>query len=106
MGWVYLLIAGLCELGLTTSMKFAEGFTRLLPTVGVALFGALSGWLISKAMQTIPIGTAYAIWTGIGAFGTAVIGMIFFKDPATFARIFWLIMLAVSLAGLKIASGD
>ncbi|PKM43835.1 MAG: QacE family quaternary ammonium compound efflux SMR transporter [Gammaproteobacteria bacterium HGW-Gammaproteobacteria-1] len=101
MGWNYLLLAGLFELGFTTSLKLSDQFTRLGPTLLTLLFGGISFWLLSKAMQSIPLGTAYAVWTGIGAFGTAIIGMLFFKDPLTFWRAFFLCTLIGSIAGLK-----
>lgn len=101
MGWNYLLLAGLFELGFTTFLKLSDQFTRLGPTLLTLLFGGISFWLLSKSMQTIPLGTAYAVWTGIGAFGTAIIGILFFKDPLTFWRAFFLCTLIASIAGLK-----
>jgi quaternary ammonium compound-resistance protein SugE len=100
-GWQYLLLAGFFELGFTTSLKLSEQFTRLGPTLLTLLFGAISFWLLSKAMQTISLGTAYAVWTGIGAFGTAIIGILFFKDPLDFWRVFFLCTLIASIAGLR-----
>lgn len=101
MAWNYLLLAGLFELFFTTSLKLSDQFTRPVPTLLTILFGGISFWLLSKAMQTIPLGTAYAVWTGIGAFGTAVIGILYFKDPLTFWRAFFLCTLIGSIAGLK-----
>ncbi len=106
MGWNYLLLAGLFELGFTTSLKMSEQFTRLGPTLSTLVLGGISFWLLSKAMQTIPLGTAYAVWTGIGAFGTAIIGIVFFKDPLSFWRAFFLCTLIASIAGLKFIAQD
>ncbi|MEW6646663.1 MAG: multidrug efflux SMR transporter [Pseudomonadota bacterium] len=100
-GWHYLLLAGIFELGFTTSLKLSEQFSRVGPTLLTLLFGGISFWLLSKAMQTVSLGTAYAVWTGIGAFGTAIIGILFFKDPLTFWRAFFLCTLIGSIAGLK-----
>ena len=105
-GWTYLLLAGVFELGFTTALKLSEQFTRLGPSLMVLVFGSLSFWLLSKSMATISLGTAYAVWTGIGAFGTALIGIVFFKDPLSFWRVFFLLTLIGSIAGLKAVSGE
>lgn len=101
MGWLYLLLAGLFELGFTTSLKMSASFTRLWPSVSVLVFGSISLWLLSRSLQTIPLGTAYAIWTGMGAFGTVVIGMLFFSEPVSTARMVLLSILVLSIIGLK-----
>lgn len=106
MGWIYLFAAGIAEVGFSTFLKLTEGFSKTLPTIGFAIFAVLSFWLLTRAMETIPLGTAYAVWTGIGAFGTAVIGIVFFKDPVTFARIFFLVLLLSSVVGLKLVSSN
>lgn len=106
MGWVYLLVAGLFELGFTTALKLSEQFTRPLATVLVFVLGGVSFWLLSKAMEEISLGTAYAVWTGIGAFGTAIIGILFFKDPLTFWRVFFLCTLVGSIIGLKFVAHE
>jgi quaternary ammonium compound-resistance protein SugE len=102
--WVALLLAGIFEIGFTSFMKLSEGFTKLIYTGLFFASGSVSFSLLSMAMKTIPLGTAYAIWTGIGAAGTALIGMIFFKDPVSFDRIFFLLLLIGSIAGLKMVS--
>ncbi len=104
MGWVYLAFAGIFELGFTSFLKLSVGFTKLLPSIGFLIFSALSFWLLTKSLTTIPLGTAYAVWTGIGALGTAIIGMIFFKDPVSLGRVLFLAILIGSIVGLKIVS--
>jgi quaternary ammonium compound-resistance protein SugE len=104
MGWVYLSLAGLFEVGFTTSLKLSDGFSRLWPSLSFCLFAALSFWLLMLATKNIPLGTAYAVWTGIGAFGTALIGILFFGDPTNPARVFFLTMLIISIIGLKFFS--
>ena len=101
MGWLYLLLAGVFELGFTTSLKFSEAFTKVWPSIMVLIFGTISLWLLSRALLTIPLGTAYAIWTGIGALGTVIIGMLFFNEPISTARIILLSILIGSIIGLK-----
>ena len=104
MAWIYLLAAGLFEIGFTTFLKLSEGFTKLLPSLGFLVFSATSFWLLTIAMKTIPLGTAYAVWTGIGAFGTVIVGILFFNDPISFWRIFFLTVLVGSIVGLKLVS--
>ncbi len=101
MGWLYLLLAGVFELGFTTSLKMSDSFSRLGPSILVLVFGSISLWLLSRSLMSIPIGTAYAIWTGMGAFGTVVIGMLFFSEPISVARIVLLTTLVLSIIGLK-----
>lgn len=106
MAWTYLLIAGIFELGFTTALKLSEQFTRLVPSLLVFILGGISFWLLSKAMQDIPLGTAYAVWTGIGAAGTALIGILFFKDPLSFWRVFFISTLVASIVGLRYVAPD
>lgn len=102
MPWVYLVFAGLFEIGFTTCMKLSNGFTRLGPSLAFLFFAVGSFVLLARATTVIPLGTGYAVWTGIGAFGTAVIGIVFFRDPATLGRIFFLALLIGSIIGLKL----
>ncbi len=102
MAWFYLILAGLFEIGFTTCLKFSESFTRLIPTLGFIAFAALSFTSLSHSLNRIPLGTAYAVWTGIGAFGTALIGIAFFGESADLARIFFLLLLIISIIGLKL----
>lgn len=104
MSWIFLLIAGFFEIGFTTFLKLSNGFTRPMATIGFFVCGLISFYLLTLGMKTIPLGTAYAVWTGIGAFGTAIIGILFFKDPTDFPRLFFLGLLIISLIGLKLFS--
>jgi len=106
MGWLYLLLAGICEVGFTTSLKLSQNFTRPLPSIAFAISVIASFWLLTKAMETIPLGTAYAVWAGIGAFGTVIVGLAFFNDPLNFWRLFFLSLLIVAIVGLKFVSSD
>jgi quaternary ammonium compound-resistance protein SugE len=106
MSWIYLLIAGVFEISFALSLKYSESFTKLWPTIGFIVFTILSYYFLDKALGTIPLGTAYAIWTGIGAIGIAVIGMAFLKEPVDFWRIFFIIALVSSIIGLKLVSNS
>ena len=104
MSWVYLITAGVFEVGFTTFLKLSDNFSKLWPTIGFLVFSIASFMFLARAMHTIPLGTAYAVWTGIGAFGTAVIGIYFFNDPFSFLRVFFLTLLVASVVGLKLVS--
>ena len=104
MGWLYVIIAGIFEIGFTTAMKLSEGFTKVYPLLFFVAFAIASFYLLTKSLSTLPLGTAYAVWTGIGAFGTAVIGIFYFGEPATVGRIVFLFMLIGSIVGLKLVS--
>src|SRR4051794_35280485 len=104
MAWIYLLLAGICEIGFTTCLKLSENFSRLQPTIGFLALSFLSFTALSLSLKSIPLGTAYAIWTGIGAFGTALIGIFFFGESTDFWRVFFLLCLIGSIIGLKVAS--
>ncbi|WP_099867056.1 DMT family transporter [Pararhizobium haloflavum] len=104
MAWVLLIIAGLFEIAMALTLKASEGFSRLMPTIGFFVFGGISFYLLSRALVAIPVGTAYAVWTGIGAAGTAIFGMIVFKEPATVMRLFFISLLIGSIIGLKAVS--
>ncbi|MGZ5247103.1 MAG: DMT family transporter [Flavitalea sp.] len=107
MNWIILILAGLCEIGFTTCLSKAKettGNTSLLWLVGFFISLALSMYLLYKATQTLPMGTAYAVWTGIGAVGTALIGILFFKESTDFWRLFFIATLIGSIAGLKAVS--
>ena len=99
--WSYLVAAGLLEILFTTLMKLSEGLSRLWPTLGFLATAALSFFCLNRSLSQIPLGTAYAVWTGLGAFGTVVVGMIFFKDPVSWPRILLLSLLIGSVIGLK-----
>ena len=101
MAWIYLTIAGVLEVAWAIGLSKTEGFTKLWPSVWTALGLAGSMWLLALAARTIPIGTAYPIWTGIGAVGTAILGMILLKEPATAMRILFIVMIVGGIVGLK-----
>lgn len=104
MAWTALVIAGLFEIGWAVGLKYTEGFTRLWPSMWVAGAMAVSLYLLSIALKTIPVGTGYAVWTGIGAAGTAVIGMILFEEPKDVARIVCIAMIISGVVGLRVFS--
>ena len=103
--WTYLIIAGVLETGWAIGLKYTEGFTKLIPSLltGIALAGSM--YLLALAAKTLPIGTAYGVWVGIGALGAAILGIILFQEPVTAGRLFFLVLLLVSIIGLKITSG-
>ena len=105
MSWIYLIIAGFLECGWALSLKYTEGFTRPLPSLMTATAMIASFWFLSLAMKTIQVGTAYAVWTGIGATGVALAGMLFFDEPSDIARILCLLLILSGVIGLKIFSG-
>jgi quaternary ammonium compound-resistance protein SugE len=107
MNWILLIIAGFFEVGFTTCLgkaKTADGSTALWWMAGFFVSLSLSMYLLYKATQTLPMGTAYAVWTGIGAIGTVIIGILFFREPADFWRLFFITTLVASIAGLKFVS--
>jgi quaternary ammonium compound-resistance protein SugE len=105
MAWVLLVVAGLLEVCWSVGLKYTEGFTRLWPSVLVGVALSASMWLLATAARTLPIGTAYGVWVGIGALGAAILGMVLFREPATPARLFFLALLLVSIIGLKLTGG-
>ena len=104
MSWVYLLAAGLLEICFAMGLKYTDGFTRLWPSVGTMLAAGASLWLMTQAMKGIPVGTAYAVWTGIGATGVAVAGMLLFAESASPARLACIGLIVAGVVGLKLAS--
>ena len=104
MAWIYLFIAGLFECGWAIGLKYTEGFTKLVPSLLTVAAMALSFLLLSIAMKTIPVGTAYAVWTGIGAVGVAILGMILFGESREILRIFCLLLIVAGILGLKLIS--
>ncbi|MCW0366996.1 Guanidinium exporter [Xanthomonas sacchari] len=102
MPWIYLLLAGLFEIGFALGLKYSEGFTRPWPTVATLAGAGLSLWLLTQALKHIPLGTAYAIWTGIGALGTAMLGIALFGDSASPARLACIGLIVVGVIGLKL----
>ncbi|MES2643816.1 MAG: quaternary ammonium compound efflux SMR transporter SugE [Myxococcota bacterium] len=104
MSWILLVLAGLLETGWAIGLKYTEGFSKPVPTVLTVVAMVASMGLLGLALRDLPVGTAYAVWVGIGAFGTAVLGILLFGEPATPARLFFLVLLAVAIAGLKVTS--
>lgn len=103
--WFYLLLAGLFEIGFAVGLKYTGSFTRLWPSVGTACAAVLSLWLLTQALRTIPVGTAYAVWTGIGAVGVATLGIMLFSDSASPARLGCIALIIAGVVGLKLTSG-
>lgn len=104
MAWVLLVIAGLLEAGWAIGLKYTEGFTRPLPSILTIITIIASMYLLALSARTLPIGTAYAVWVGIGTFGTIVMGMAYLGEPANAGRIFFLILLMVAIIGLKLTA--
>ena len=102
MAWVILFVAGVLETGWAIGLKYTEGFSRLWPSVWTILAMVLSLIMLGYALKTLPVGTAYAVWTGIGAFGTAVLGIILFGEPATPARLICIGLIVSGIIGLKL----
>jgi quaternary ammonium compound-resistance protein SugE len=103
--WLVLLAAGLLEVVWSVSMKASEGFTRPLLTALTIAAAWFSFWLLGLSLKVLPVGTAYAVWTGIGAIGAAVLGIVIFKEPATVARIGCILLIVAGILGLKVTSG-
>jgi len=104
MAWIYLAIAGLFETAWAIGLKYTDGFTRLVPSLLTIAAMAISFLLLSHSMRTIPVGTAYGVWTGIGAAGTAILGIILFNEPRNAARLFCILLIITGIIGLKITS--
>lgn len=104
MAWIYLFFAGLFEIAWAIGLKYSESFTRPLPSIVTVICLAISMVLLGLAVRTLPIGTAYAIWTGIGAAGAVAAGIFLFHEPATAARIFFASLIVVGIVGLKLSS--
>jgi quaternary ammonium compound-resistance protein SugE len=104
MAWTMLVIAGLLEIGWAVGLKYTDGFSRLLPSALTIIAMAGSMWLLALALRSIPIGTAYAVWTGIGAAGTAMLGIVLFAEPATALRLASIGLIVAGIAGLKLAA--
>jgi len=105
MAWVLLLVAGMLEVGWAIGLKYTEGFTRWWPSVLTLGAMVLSVVLLGVAMKSLPVGTSYAVWVGVGAVGTAILGMVLFGEPATVGRLASLGCIVVGIVGLKLATG-
>lgn len=104
MSWILLTIAGLFEVGWAIGLKYTEGFSRLWPSVWTLLAMIISFWLLGVAMKTLPVGTAYAVWVGVGAVGTAILGMVLLGESAHPARLISLGLIVAGIIGLKLAT--
>ena len=104
MPWLILVIAGLLEVGWAIGLKYTEGFTKTWPTIGTVGAMVASLWLLGLAMKSLPVGTAYAVWVGVGAVGTAILGIVLFAEPASAGRLVSLGLIVAGIVGLKLAS--
>ena len=104
MTWFFLVVAGLFEIGWAIGLKYTEGFTRFWPTAGTIGAMVVSVGLLGLAMRTLPVGTAYAVWTGIGAVGTVVLGMLLINEPVTFGRLACVGLILAGIVGLKLTT--
>jgi len=104
LAWIYLIFAGIFEICWAIGLKYCAAFSKFWPSVFTLVTLAASMILLAKAAQILPIGTAYAVWVGIGAFGAAVLGIILFNEPASIARIGFLLLLVIAILGLKFSS--
>lgn len=104
MAWIYLIVAGLFEVGWAIGLKYTDGFTKLVPSLLTVSAMAISFWLLSIAIKTIPVGTAYAVWTGIGAVGVAILGMLLLGESKDIIRIVCLLLIVLGIVGLKLVS--
>lgn len=104
MAWFILFLAGLCEIGWAVGLKYTEGFTRLWPSLGTIALMGVSLWLLGLALRTLPLGTAYAVWTGVGTVGTAIVGMALLGEPTHVLRILCIGLILAGIVGLKLFS--
>ncbi|MET4841491.1 DMT family transporter [Bradyrhizobium japonicum] len=106
MAWIFLSMAGVLEIGFAFGMKWSAGFTRLMPGLFTAIAGLSSIFLLSMSLRTLPVGTGYAVWTGIGAAGTAILGMALLGDSASPARVLCIVFIVGGVIGLKLVSAN
>jgi quaternary ammonium compound-resistance protein SugE len=104
MAWVYLFVAGLFEIGWAVGLKYTDGFTRLWPSVATVACMAFSFWLLALALRALPLGTAYAVWTGVGTVGTALLGIALFQESADFVRLASIGLIVTGIVGLRLVS--
>ena len=104
MNWIYLITAGILEIGWAIGLRYTEGWSKFLPSVLTLAMMIASFYFLSLALRTLPIGTAYAVWTGIGIVGASILGMFVFKEPLEFVRIFCILLIIGGIAGLKLTS--
>jgi quaternary ammonium compound-resistance protein SugE len=106
MAWLAVITAGFLEVGFATMLKLSNNFTKIWPSIGFLIFASGSFSLLAWSLKILPIGTAYAVWTGIGAAGTAILGMVFFKDPVSFARIMAIVFIVTGVILLNVSSAS
>ncbi|MFF0343621.1 DMT family transporter [Kribbella sp. NPDC004875] len=106
MAWIVLLAAAAFEIAFALSLKPSEGFSRLWPTAGVLVFGVISVALLAKTLERLPVGTAYAIWTGVGSVGVVTLGIILFDEPITPVRLASIALIVTGVIGLRLAGAD
>ncbi len=106
MAWLVLFCAGMLEIAWAVGLKYSEGFTRLWPSVGTAAALVASMLLLGLSLRTLPLGTAYAVWTGIGTIGTATLGIVLFREPATVARLVCISLILIGIVGLKVVTPE
>ena len=104
MAWGILVVAGLFEVGWAIGLKYTQGYTRLWPTIWTILAMIASVWLLGIAMRSLPVGTAYSIWVGVGAVGTVILGIVLFGEPANAARLISIMLIIAGIVGLKLAT--
>ncbi len=104
MAWLYLVLAGLFEIGWAIGLKYSNGFTRLWPSIGTVTAMTLSVWCLALSLRTIPLGTGYAVWTGIGATGTAILGIFLFDESSDLQRLLSVGAIVAGIVGLKLSS--
>ena len=104
MNWFILVAAGLFEIGWAIGLKYSAGFTRLWPSIGTVLAMAISLGLLGIAMKSLPVGTAYAVWVGVGAVGTVILGIVLFDEPANAGRVLSVALIVAGIVGLKLSS--
>lgn len=104
MSWVILVVAGLFEIGWAIGLKYTEGFTRLWPTIWTVLAMVISLWLLGIAMKSLPLGTAYSVWVGVGAVGTVILGIVLLGEPVNAARLISVSLIIAGIIGLKLAT--
>lgn len=106
MQWIYLFIAGIFEVGWALGLKYSEGFSKLVPSVLTVIGMVASFYFLSLALKHLPLGTAYAIWTGIGTVGTVILGIVLFKEPLDGLRILCIVLIVTGIIGLKVLSSN
>lgn len=104
MAWIFLLVAGVLEMAWAVGLKYTDGWTKLWPSVFTAAAMAASFYFLSAALKELPVGTAYAVWTGVGAVGVAIIGILFLGEPGNLVRVLSILLIVAGIAGLKLSS--